>query len=99
MALSGEDPLEKAMVTHSSILAWRIPRTEEPGGLQAMGSQSVKHTRVTNTHGHTTIHNTHVTSRILLNFTDSQVSLVNRSRNILIMGLLQFLIWKILYIA
>ena len=35
-----EDPLEKAMATHSSILAWGIPRTEEPGGLQSMGSQS-----------------------------------------------------------
>ena len=36
----GFDPLEKEMATHSSILAWRIPRTEEPGGLQSMGSQS-----------------------------------------------------------
>ena len=35
-----EDPLEKGMATHSSILAWRIPWTEEPGGLQSMGSQS-----------------------------------------------------------
>ena len=35
-----EDPLEKRMATHSSILAWRIPWTEEPGGLQSMGSQS-----------------------------------------------------------
>ena len=34
-----DDPLEKGTVTHSSILAWRIPRTEEPGGLQSMGSQ------------------------------------------------------------
>ena len=39
-SLSGEDPLEKAMATHSSILAWRIPWTEEPGGPQSMGSQS-----------------------------------------------------------
>ena len=37
--LAGEDPLEKEMATHSSILAWRIPWTEEPGGLQSMGSQ------------------------------------------------------------
>ena len=37
--LGPEDPLEKEMATHSSILAWEIPRTEEPGGLQAMGSQ------------------------------------------------------------
>ena len=37
--LGTEDPLEKEMATHSSILAWRIPRTEEPGGLQSIGSQ------------------------------------------------------------
>ena len=35
-SLGQEDPLEKEMATHSSILAWRIPRTEEPGGLQSM---------------------------------------------------------------
>ena len=40
-SLGWEDPLEEAMVTHSSILAWRIPWTEEPGGLQSMGSQRV----------------------------------------------------------
>ena len=39
-SLGGEDPLEKGEAAHSSILAWRIPRTEEPGGLQSMGSQS-----------------------------------------------------------
>ena len=38
--LGQEDSLEKEMATHSSILAWRMPRTEEPGGLQSMGSQS-----------------------------------------------------------
>ena len=38
-----EDPLEKEMATHSSILAWRIPWMEEPGGLQSMGSQRVRH--------------------------------------------------------
>ena len=37
--LGQEDPLEKEMATHSNIPAWRIPRTEEPGGLQSMGSQ------------------------------------------------------------
>ena len=37
-SLGGEDPLEKEMATHSSILAWRIPWTEEPGGLQSIGS-------------------------------------------------------------
>ena len=40
-SLGEEDPLEKGMATHSGILAWRIPRTEEPGGLQSMGSQRV----------------------------------------------------------
>ena len=39
-----EDPLEKEMATHSSILAWRIPWTEEPGGLQFTGSQRVRQT-------------------------------------------------------
>ena len=38
-SLGWEDPLEKGMATHSSILAWRIPWTEEPGGLQSMDSQ------------------------------------------------------------
>ena len=42
-SLGQEDPLEKGMVTHSSILALRIPWTEEPGGLQVMGSQRVGH--------------------------------------------------------
>ena len=41
--LGQEDLLEKGMATHSSILAWRIPRTEEPGGLQSRGSQRVGH--------------------------------------------------------
>ena len=41
--LGQEDPLEEAMATHSSILAWRIPWTEEPGRLQSMGSQRVGH--------------------------------------------------------
>ena len=40
-SLSQEDPLEKAMAIHSSILVWRIPWTEEPGGLQSMGLQRV----------------------------------------------------------
>ena len=38
-----EDPLKEVMATHSSILVWRIPWTEEPGGLQSMGSQRVGH--------------------------------------------------------
>ena len=42
-SLGQEDPLEEGMATHSSILAWRIPWTEEPGGLQSMGPQRVRH--------------------------------------------------------
>ena len=41
--LSQEDPLEKKMATHSSILAWKIPGTEEPSRLQSMGSQRIGH--------------------------------------------------------
>ena len=41
--LGQEDPLEKEMATHSSILAWEIPWTEEPGGLQSIGLQRVRH--------------------------------------------------------
>ena len=41
--LGQEDPLEKGMATHASLFAWRIPRTEEPGGLQSMGSQRAGH--------------------------------------------------------
>ena len=42
-SLGWEDPLEKEMATHSSTLAWKIPWTEEPGRLQSMGSQRVRH--------------------------------------------------------
>ena len=48
-SLGQEDPLDKGMATHSSILSWRIPWTEKPGGLQSMGSQRVRHDWVTNT--------------------------------------------------
>ena len=46
-ALGWEDPLEKEMATHSSILAWQIPWTEEPCRLQSIGSQRVRHDRAT----------------------------------------------------
>ena len=49
-SLDQEDPLAKGMATHSSILAWRIPWTEEPGGLHSIGSQRVRHDWATNTH-------------------------------------------------
>ena len=42
-SLGGKDPLEKKMATHSSTLAWKIPWTGEPGGLQSMGSHGVGH--------------------------------------------------------
>ena len=50
--LDQEDPMEKEMATHSSILAWRIPWTEEPGGLQSMGSQEPDMTERLNHHHH-----------------------------------------------
>ena len=46
-SLGREDPLQEEMATHSGTLAWRIPGTEEPGGLQSMGSQRVGHDCVT----------------------------------------------------
>ena len=41
-SLGQDDPLEEEVITHSGILAWRIPWTEEPGGLESVGSQSVR---------------------------------------------------------
>ena len=49
-SLGWEDPLEKEMATHSTILAWKIPWTEDPGRLQSMGSQRVRHDWVTSLH-------------------------------------------------
>ena len=49
-SLGQEDPLEKGMATHSSILAWRIPWTEEPGSLEFMGSQELDTTEQLNHH-------------------------------------------------
>ena len=43
LSLGWEEPLEEGMASHSSILAWRIPETEEPGGLQSMGLQRIRH--------------------------------------------------------
>ena len=50
--LGGENPLEKGMAIHSSILAWEIPWIEEPGGLQSMGLQRVRHDWMSNIHTH-----------------------------------------------
>ena len=49
-SLGGEDPLEKEMATHSSILTWEIPWTEEPGGLQSMWSQRIGYDLATKQH-------------------------------------------------
>ena len=46
-SLGQEDPLEEELATHSSILAWKIPWTEEPGGIQSMGLQRVRYNLVT----------------------------------------------------
>ena len=58
--LGREDPLEKGMATHSSILAWRIPWTEEPGGLQSLELQSVRHDWATNSFTFTYIYRQNV---------------------------------------
>ena len=51
-----EDPLKKEMAIHSSILAWEIPWTEEPGGLESMGRKELDITEYTHTHTHTHTH-------------------------------------------
>ena len=63
LILGWEDPLEEGMATHPSSLAWRIPWTEEPGGLQSMGSQKVKHdySNLACTHAYLKI-NTHISN-------------------------------------
>ena len=56
--LGQEDPLEKEMATHSSILAWETPLTEKPGGLQSTGSQRVVHDSATKQQQQALIHQT-----------------------------------------
>ena len=67
-SLGWEDPLEKRMATHSSILAWRTPWTEEPGQLQSMGLQRIGHDLGTNTYTHTRTH-THTHTHTFLSST------------------------------
>ena len=69
-SLGWEDPLEKGMATHSSILAWRIPWTEEPGGLQSMGWRRAGYDWATDTHTHAmnlgswgTVYKSHILSK------------------------------------
>ena len=66
-SLSRENPLEKEMATHPSNLAWEIPQTEGPGGLQSMGSQRVGRDRETNTF--LTFHNVNTFSTVLVTCT------------------------------
>ena len=71
-SLGCEGPLEEGMATHSSVLTWRISHTEEPGGLQSLGSQRVRHDWVTK-HTHTSLNNTnHVFKFTQLNFVFNQ---------------------------
>ena len=74
-SLGREDPLEKEMATHSSILAWRIPWTEEPGGLQSTGSQRVRHDWATSLH-FTSLHFTfHPSAKVLKAFLQNFIEL------------------------
>ena len=62
-SLDWENPLKKEMATHSSILVWKIPWTEEPGGLQSTGSQRVGHDLVNErTHAHSKLSETEIMS-------------------------------------
>ena len=69
-SLGGEDPLEKEMASHSSILAWRIPRTKEPGRLQSMGSQESD-----------TIERLHFTLKNLVTLTQKKKTIMNLHGN------------------
>ena len=66
-SLGREDPLQKGLATHSSILAWRIPWTEEPGGLLSVGSQRIGRDWVTHTHTRTCTY-THTHTPTVLKF-------------------------------
>ena len=63
-SLGQEDPLEEEMATHSSILAWKIPRRERPSGLQPMGSQRVRHNLATEQCKHFTMSKTFLMGEI-----------------------------------
>ena len=68
-SLGWEDPLEKGMATHSNVLAWRIPRTEEPAKLQSTGKLQSKELDITETYTHTHTHtHTHTQMYLLLSF-------------------------------
>ena len=86
-SLGQEDPLEKETATHSSILVWRIPRTEESGGLQSIGSQRVHHywRNLTHTHTHTHTHtlNWHnINVKYISIFKREQIQLTSIHKNV-----------------
>ena len=90
-SLGGEDPLEKGMVTHSSILAWRIPWTEEAGRQQSLGSQRVGHYWVTNTRvflGGTTLW-VHRWKREMHQVTSLQVTETKNGQRVSLQGLVK----------
>ena len=74
-SLGREDALEKGKATHCSILAWRIPWTEEPGGLQSMGSRRVRHNWTTNTTNRS-LHATKVNRWRLNKWTKMEISII-----------------------
>ena len=88
-SLGQEDPLEKAMAPHSSTLAWKIPWTEEPGGLQSTGSQRVGHDWATSlplsqsSPISPTPHHTHPRSATLTTTNLLSVSMIQRSMSIM----------------
>ena len=71
-SLDWEDPLKEGMATHSSILTWRIPMAEEPGGIRSMVSQRVRHDWATK-HGSAIFKITHVVRTDTLIFTDEEI--------------------------
>ena len=81
-SLGLEDSLEKEMAIHSSILAWKIPWTEEPGEQQSMGLQRVRHNWVTNTHTHTHTHISRFLSSLSFNhtYTSGKLYTVSKAR-------------------
>ena len=64
-SLSQEDPLEKGIATHSSIPAWEIPWTQDPGGLQSLGLHRIGHDFTSNTHTHTLYYLVHCFGQML----------------------------------
>ena len=94
-SLSWEDPLEKEMATHSSIFAWKISWTEEPGGLQSMGSQRVGHDWATNTYLLTLLSIFHTSQSLLvLRWSQSPGRYMIRQVNFKVSGYFVKVLWR-----